>query len=378
MAESVDTPAPVAPTPEAAPPAPTPPPAEPASPPSSRDIVAATLEKLETADAEAQEDAEDEGVHAETPPVPDSQKVGPQRVLTLEEQLLDEFGFKEARRPDGREHRIPRSKVLQMIGSGLKRGQAKWEGEKTALEQTRQQLETHLEEVRAAVRGDPRAFLEEIARLDTRYQAFLAPVSRETPTPAVPADDPMPGPDLDLGNGMKTYSVQGLEARDAWKERQWMRKLEATVDGKLKPLTEREQRQQAEAEADAAARQRYHAEITEAQTWPGFGALPTDGSLTPFQQDVLDVLKQDTATAKAQRRRPTMTLRHAFLEVQAKHLAAAADPVAVRAQVLKDVSAAPRSTSVTPHAVESTRKPGPRSTREVVAETLAKLERGGA
>ena len=360
-----------APAPEAAPPAPAPA-AEPASPPSSRDIVAATLTKLETADAEATEDAEDDATPA---PAVTEPKPGPQRVLSLEEQLLEEFGFKEARRPDGREHRIPRSKVLQMIGSGLKRGQAKWEGEKTALEQTRQQLEAHLEEVRNAVRGDPRQFLEEIARLDTRYQQFLAPVSRETSRPAVPADIALPDPDLDLGNGMKSYTPAGVRNLV-------QAVVEAVagplVDAKLKPLTEREQRQQAEAEADAAARQRYQTEITEAQSWPGFGALPADGSLTPFQQEVLEVLKQDTATAKAQRRRPTMTLRHAFLEVQAKHLAAASDPATVRAQVLKEVNQAPRSTSVTPHAVESTRKAGPRSSVDVVRETLAKLERGGA
>lgn len=60
-----------------------------------------------------------------------------------------------------------------------------------------------------------------------------------------PAQDEMPQPDYDLGNGQFTYSVEGLQKRDEWHARQ----VEARVMQRLSPLL---QRQQAEEEAIAA------------------------------------------------------------------------------------------------------------------------------
>jgi hypothetical protein len=318
---------------------------------------------------------EAEGSIQETPGVVEREEPAaapvaePPKELSVEEQLLAEFGFKDAKRPDGREHYISRSKVLQMIGSGLKRGQARWDGERTAIETERTALRGHLEQLRAGVSGDPKAFLSELASHDPRYKAFLEPAAAPAPQQAPIAE--MPQPDLPLQDGGRTYSVEGLQKLIEWAVDA---KMMPKVDERLKPYAERvkdeEERAQTEAQREQlrATTQR---QMAEAQTWPGFGALSPDGPLTPFQQDVLAELAKDREAAQAQKRRPTMTLRQAYLEVHARQLAA--DDTAKRAKWIEEQNAAPRSTSVTRGGAESTRPRGPRSTEEIAREQIARL-----
>jgi hypothetical protein len=318
---------------------------------------------------------EAEGSIQETPGVVEREEPAaapvaePPKELSVEEQLLAEFGFKDAKRPDGREHYISRSKVLQMIGSGLKRGQARWDGERTAIETERTALRGHLEQLRAGVSGDPKAFLSELASHDPRYKAFLEPAAAPAPQQAPITE--MPQPDLPLQDGGRTYSVEGLQKLIEWAVDA---KMMPKVDERLKPITERERAQQEEAERasrTSALETSTRQQMTEAQSWPGFGTLAADNSLTPFQQEVLTELANDTAKARAANRRPTMTLRQAYLEVHARQLAA--DDTARRAKWIEETNAAPRSTSVTRGGAESTRPRGPRSTEEIAREQIARL-----
>src|SRR5215510_8309909 len=94
------------------------------------------------------------------------------------EQMLRDAGYVTESKPDGRYHYIPRWKVLEMIESGLRS-----RGEKAAKERADLEAQVRASETdRAAVTrwrqmmaGDPRALLAEMARLDPRYQSFLAP-----------------------------------------------------------------------------------------------------------------------------------------------------------------------------------------------------------
>jgi hypothetical protein len=307
-------------------------------------------------------------VEREAAPAVEAAPAEPAKELSVEEQLLAEFGFKDAKRPDGREHYISRSKVLQMIGSGLKRGQARWDGERTAIETERTALRGHLEQLRAGVSGDPKAFLSELATHDPRYKAFLEPAA---PAPAAAQIADMPKPNVPLGDGSFTYDVEGIQKLIEWAVDA---KMMPKVDERLKPITERERAQQEEAERasrTSALETSTRQQMTEAQSWPGFGTLAADNSLTPFQQEVLTELANDTAKARAANRRPTMTLRQAYLEVHARQLAA--DDTARRAKWIEETNAAPRSTSVTRGGAESTRPRGPRSTEEIAREQIARL-----
>lgn len=353
--------------------------AAPAAPQTTEAITAGVIEQLDAADtseppaADANPRVDTTDVTAtpeKTAPSPPT----PPKDLSVEEQLLAEFGFKDARRPDGREHYIPRSKVLQMIGSGLKRGQARWDGERTALETTVSGYDADRKEMYADILGEPRAFLAKLSQYDPRYKAFLEPQpAAAAPAPAV---TDRPKPDVDLGNGQWTYSVEGVEKLTAWKAAQ-------LLDERFKPFEERDkaaQARQAQDKADRELRENYADQMAQAQEWPLFGKLAADNSLTPFQREVLDELRKDSAAAEAASQRagkyvrPSMTLRGAYLEVHARQLAA--DDTTKRAQWMDELNAAPRSTSVTRSMAEPTRPRGARSTEEITREVVERLERG--
>jgi hypothetical protein len=292
----------------------------------------------------------------------------PAKELSEEEKLLAEFGFKQAFKPDGREHYIPRSKVLQMIGSGLKRGLEKWTGEKSTLESRTTELQGHLNEMYADVMGEPKALIEKLAGVNPKFRSLLEqPQTTAAQTPAPDAE--MPQPDLTLSDGSSTYSLQGLQKLLEWNTK----RVESKMEARLKPWEDRDKAQQAEREREALA-QHTRGQMQEAQGWPGFGQMAADGSLSDFQQAVLDRLKQDSTTARAAGRRPSMTLREAYLEVRAERLST--DHNKVRESVLKELNQAPRSPVVTRQATDAPKVPAGASTADIAARTLDRLERG--
>jgi type IV secretory pathway TrbL component len=69
-----------------------------------------------------------------------------------------------------------------------------------------------------------------------------------------------------------------------------------------------------------------------------------------------------------------MSLRQAYLEVQARHLAA--DQATVRQSVMKELEQAPRATAVSrPGAERLGQPPGTRSSVDIARDVLARLER---
>lgn len=337
----------------------------PAAPQTTADITASVLESLDQSDTSESSEPSEPAARVDTTDVTaapvKAAPAAPAKELTIEEQLLHEFGFKDARRADGREHYISRSKVLQMIGSGLKRGQARWDGERGALDTQLKSAHADLDEMRSDIQGDPKAFLRKLSSYDPRYTAFLEPAAAAPPAQTRVAE--MPGPDVPLPDGSKTYSVDGIQKLIEWAVDA---KMMPKVDERLRPLTEREQKDAAQRQQDDAQRarsDRTRAKMDAAQAWPGFGQFAADGSLTEFQQAVLDRLKADTSR--------TMTLREAYLEVHSERLAA--DDTARRAQWIKEQNEAPRSTSVTRSTAEPTRAPRPRTTEEIAREVI---ERG--
>lgn len=322
------------------------------APLSTSDIAARSLEALEAADQPEPEPAPQ--------PASEPAKTEPKSAEDQEiEALLAEYGFKEARKPDGREHYIPRSKVLKMIGSGLKRGQERWTAERGVVESQMSELRSHLDELRTAVSGDPRAFLAEIAAVDPRYQAFLG--GQAEPERQARPEDMAPEPDLDLGNGARTYSPDGLR-----------KLLEFQVNQALKPYKQQEaqlkQRQMAE-----QLQQTVQTTIQEAEKWEEFGPMAQDGSLSPFQMAVLEKLKADSAAAQKAGRRPTMSLRQAYLE--ALNEKRAADLKNAEATALQRLqSSGPTLTRTAP---DTTKGPAPRSTSDIAARVLQRLEKAG-
>lgn len=335
---------------------------------STNAVAASVLNDLEASAGEV--GGEDEGAEAvseptEPEPAQAAASEPTKEELSEEEQLLHEFGFKDARRPDGREHYIARSKVLKMIGSGLKRGQARWEGEKTALSSQMEALKADLDEVRADILGDPLAFAQKVAPYNPKFQAFLQQQTATTTAPAAITE--MPQPDVPLADGSRTYSVEGIQKLIEWAIDA---KAMPKVDERLKPLTEREQQSKAESQV----RERAQQQLREAEAWPNWA---------DYKDDVQKTLMEDTQKARAAGRRPSMTLREAYLDVRARKLdeklAVASETDAQRrVRLLKEVSQAAKATPAIGRTADGVPKVAAQvaNTRDIAAQTYAELERG--
>lgn len=319
-----------------------------------------------SAAAEAAYEAIEEPVVSGNTPEPAAEPAPSEPVGEID-SLLHAEGFTEPRRQDGRENRIPYSKVKKIIENGLKKGRTEWDTTKSQLERERDEYRTYVESFRTALSGDEKAFLSEVAKVDPRYARFLA----EQAAPPQPQATQMPEPDVPLPDGGRTYSVEGLQKLIEWAVDA---KMLPKVEERLQPLTAREQERQqqiAQQRLEQETRQKVGQSIAEAQSWPLFGPLAADGSLTEFQSAVLAELKADSDRAAKAGTRPTMTLRQAYLEVYAKQQ----EPDKIRERVLAELKSAPKSTSVGRATTDAPKAPGPVSIQDIAARTLDRLER---
>jgi hypothetical protein len=321
---------------------------------STQAISASVLDELEAGDDGTTEIAETTTTAPVTEPKAQESVVDE----TEADKLLKDAGY-AAKKQDGRDNWIKYSSVRKIIDNQLTKGRTADQARVTSIEQERDTYKADMEEFGRDVRGDPRAFLDKLARVDQRYQAFL------TPPPAAPGsipagqDDPEPAPDLDLGNGRVSYSLDGLRKLREWDKRQY----ERAVDAKLKPFTERDQQVQAQQERgrlEQAIRTRAQDQITKAESWPLFGKYDP-ANLTEFQQAVLKELDADKA----------LSFFDAYMKVATPRLAT--DRNAVREEVLKEINGAPKSTAVPKTGGEAPRAQRPTSIRDTAATVYDEL-----
>lgn len=345
---------------------------ESAAPQTTESITANVIEQLDAADSASERPAAEARV--DTADVT-AQPVEPVKPVTAKElseaaQFLLKQGH-QAKKVDGRDTWLPHGTVEKMLDRYAEQHRHVWAGERSTLEGQLKEARTYLDEVRTDVTGDPKVFLTKLAQADPRYRAFLEPqTARQDAAPVV---DDRPQPDIDLGNGQWTYSREQNEKYIEWKAKQ-------LLDARLKPWED----QQKEAQQQAKQREwrseleaKTQTQMQEAQTWPMFGTLGAD--LTPFQAEVLGEMQKESEACRAAGvkadgtpvRRPTMTVRQAYLEVHARHLAA--DDTTKRAKWLEEMNAAPRSTSFTRGSAEPTRARGARSTEDIARETIERM-----
>ncbi len=299
-----------------------------------------------------------------------------EKPLSEAEKLLHEAGYKSAKKPDGRDNYIPHSKVVKIIENGINQGKGEFGQRYQALETETKSLREYVEEIRADVLGDPKAFISKIAQVDPRYRAFLEPPAAPAQTAAPDAE--MPAPDLPLPDGSRTYSLEGLQKLLEWNTARTEARLMPKFEERIKPWEEREQRERQHAQQQEAIQEiqtRTRGQMEEAQTWPMFGKLNPDGvTLTEFQAEVLGELRKDREAAERAGRRPTMTLRQAYLEAETRYKSA--DYHAVRERVLKELNGAPKGTAVARTGGDAPKLPAAASTSDIAARTLARLEKG--
>lgn len=286
-------------------------------------------------------------------------------------------------KPGERENKIPYSRVKTIVGNAqkkvatevadvlgvqltddlLKPGALKAAlgerlGEVPALKQRISEMET----VEPIMLNEPRRFMEMLVKINPAYGEFLDGSGRGTSgdkTGAVP--DGMPVGDVDLGNGMKTYSPEKLVELVQWAAAQGEKKR----DERFKPILDRIEQEQRIAEAMP----RLQAVLDDAATWEGF---------TDHQAEILAELQRDSEAAAKTGGKPKLTLESAYRKVVLPKLKEkyTTDHNKVRDAVLKEMQATPNSTTapVSTTAGAATVGDGQRPLEDVIKASIAGLK----
>lgn len=299
----------------------------------------------------------------------------------LDDPFAKEYGL-TTKRADGKDNRIPYprvkaiadNQVKKVVGQiakelGITKAEAELKledvmGELGSRKTKTSEYESRLQNVDAIERlmeTDPDRFLTILADANPAYKKFLqqqaAAVEQKQTTVN---DDPMPEPDLDLGDGRSTYSMEGLKKLREWDKRSALREFDTKMNERLGPI-EAERKKAAEAE-----KQRQHFEATmqratekvdqtlsRAQKWHGFN---------DHQAEILKVLQSDK----------TIDLYDAYMQVVIPKLAG--DRTKMRQDLLTEIKGAPQSTSAavnTPPAVVA----GNKSIEDIIAESIRGLSK---
>lgn len=350
------------------------------APTSTQEIAASVIQDAERADTATPEGETrlDTTSAVEEKPAPGPKTEPTQAELSAAAKFLEKMGHK-AKRKDGQDVWVKVATVENLLDNYVGEHRSTWETEKQTIAQQAKQYSDYLDTLRASVAGDPKAFLSELAGIDPRYKSFLEQQAQQAPQTRQPApeNDPEPQPDYPLGDGRFTYSIEGLAKREAWMRRQIERDLLGKVEERLKPLAEREEQQrqqQAQQELMRDVQARSQSQLQEAQTWPLFGKLADDGSLSEFQQAVLSELQKDSEDAAKAGQRPKLTLEGAYIRIASKRYTE--DDAAKRQRLMEEISKAPKSTATPRQATDAPRSAGPRSTQDIARSVIAKLEAG--
>lgn len=190
-----------------------------------------------------------------------------------------------------RENRIPYSRHVKITENAVKKAtEALATQHTTALAQVTTQLtqeraeRAEIRRIEAIMVNEPERFITMLPHLNPKYGELFG-----AKTTAAPAD--MPGPDIDLGDGKRTYSLERLEERMAWERQQGVSAATAAAQKVMEPIT---MRQQAEAE--------YRQKVEHLDTYLDGVRKNWDG----FQANEADILAQlkvdgDAAIAAGQK-----------------------------------------------------------------------------
>lgn len=208
--------------------------------------------------------------------------------------------------------------------------------------------------------NDPNKFLTMLSKLPAYNDFFAfvqqaaANISQNQPAQAqqtAAPEDAMPEPDEELSDGSRVYSMDGLKSLLAWNAKQVESRVSRQFEERYKPIeNEWQERKRLEAVVPVIRKQ-----IEEAKTWPLF---------TENQDEVVAALKAN----------PNLSLEGAYRQVVVPKIVA--DRSKMKQDVIREVQAAPKSTSVPTRAATKPVAPtaGPRSLEDIIKESIATLK----
>lgn len=264
-------------------------------------------ESEEDGDKEAKGDdkADEDTETTEEPPVVEKKDEKAEKAAP--KSLAEELKLKP--RADGREHRIPLSRVETMVTKAREEtatlgktvvetlgkalgvpeaeiGAATFETLAPKLTEALGEVEelrdrvSIMDDLAPIMLRDGNTFIKMLAAKNPeQYAKFLAvledgfeaPERRELPEEK---DDPRPEADLTIklpdGTVGKTYSVEGAKKLEEWQERKSERKFNATLDKRFKPLDEAEKAKQSSEARQERLVNDMNEFMSEAHEWRGF------------------------------------------------------------------------------------------------------------
>lgn len=296
----------------------------------------------------------------------------------------DDFAKKFGIQPNsvtGRENRIPYSRVKKIVEKNEKDTVARVTKELSEkyknfgdYETKVKDYETRLQNVaqfEQILDNDPRTFLNMLSQHPS-YAEFFKAVEQafsgqqqQQAQPQKAQEQPyldhsdMPQPDVQMADGSKVYSLDGLAKRDEWLARKIEEKAIAQAEARLSkryaPIEQEWQSQQQIAKMVPIVEK----QIAEARTWDKFDEL---------EPRVVELLKADQ----------NISLERAYVKAYQEHQVAEREKLStdrnkIRQEVIADMKKKPTSSS----APTSTVKPGaeqagPRSMEDIITEELRK------
>lgn len=258
-----------------------------------------------------------------------------------------------AKNSSGRPSRIPHEEVVKISDRSFRKGRdaavAEFEPRIAEYEQERQGFA----QFEQAITTNPEGVLRYLVQTNPAFSQYLAKPGQAPAqnTAATANTEPMPQPDLDLGNGSRTYSQQGLINLLEWQARQ----TETRVSQRFAPIEQRERAMQER----HAAQQEVHDTFADAmQNWPG------------FKEHEAEI----QAAFAANRRLTHKDLPAVYRHVVFGKLAQGRD--AMRAELIREIQAQPRSTSAPVQTAAETRDESrPRNDDDLAAEILREARR---
>lgn len=285
----------------------------------------------------------------------------------------------------GRENRIPYSRVKKITDKAEKdtdtRIRAEYAPKLTEFETKVKDYETRLVDQESRLQNvakiehmmvnDHVGFLQTLIDKVPGYAQILAPLYQQTQAPATTAqpaapataDPTFPQPDVDLPDGTKVYSMDGLDKLNRWNREQARQEAVKEIDQKYGKVLESYQLYERQRELSV----KVDAQITEAMKWP------------QFQEN-------EKAITAALQANPRLSLEGAYRQVVVPSLTAAQTTAKVdqakleqeiRTKILAELKQTPRSTSATAGATKPGSRPstaGPRSIEAIIEEQIKTLK----
>ena len=313
------------------------------------------------------------GVEEKPAPTTETQTVDPDDFDTVEAERTDTLGRR-------RENSIPHSRVKAMIAKkertiianiakelGISKAEAelKFEDITGALTEKNTKF-TEIESrvnvadtVGAIMEQDDERFIRMLAQANPKYQRYLTVLDQPAvETKQQTVDDPEPEPDYDLGDGRKTYSLEGLKKRDEWKERQLERKFDKKLSDRFSPIEQerqvREKQQQDEArvrEIHTTAEKAVARTIERASKWPQF-------------------TENEAEIAKALDANPSLELVDAYMQVVMPKFST--DRTTIRKELLAEINGQPKTTSLSTAATTAKTEKA-KTTSDYAREVMSQL-----